>query len=155
MTTGNDPETDARSSQVPTNLPSPAALIGVWARATITLLDLAFEWWKLLPEAGYAEDPRQGVWSTTVYFPRRDHDITVEPSSVTTALGGAVPGAEVVVKPTLVERDVGQGNKELEVLVRRLPLGLRHHFVVTIRDRDDPSCVREYGLDFGVPGAAV
>jgi hypothetical protein len=138
-----------------TPLPSSAALMGVWARAAINVWGLAFDWWKVLLEAGYAEDPRQGVWSTTVYFPRCDRDVTVEPSSLTTTRGDLVAGAEVTVNPTLVERNVKQGNKELEVTVRRVPPGLRHYFILTIRAREDPNIVQEYGLDFGVPGAAV
>lgn len=154
MTTSNDPRTDASSSRQSSGLPSPAALIGVWARSALTLWDLAFEWWKVLPESAYAEDPRLGIWSTTVYFPRRDHDITVESLPLRTTLGDIVPNADVRVTPTRVERGEGNDNKELAVSIGRVPLA-RYRFVLTLRDRDDPSFAREYGLSFGVPGAGA
>lgn len=152
MTTSNDPGTAPSTSRGSSGLPSPAALVGVWARAILTLWDLAFEWWKVLPESGYAEDPRLGVWSTTVYFPRRGHDITVEPLPLRTTLGDIVPDAEVDLAPKVVEHGPDGEGKELAVTVRRVPRG-RYRFVLTIRDRDDQSFAREYGLSFGVPGA--
>lgn len=135
-------------------LPSYGQLVGVWARAARTLWGLALDWWKLLPETAYPEDPKQRSWSTTVYFRRRDRDISLD-WWLTTARGEAVPGTDVFVTPTHVTRDDGQGAQLLEVSVTHPPHLDRYDFELTIRARDDPLMCEHYSLGFGVPGAGA
>jgi hypothetical protein len=132
-------------------------LVGAWAQGVLQLWDLAVSWWKLVPEQGEAEEMGSGSWSTSVFYPRRrDRDVTVGWSGLSDDRGEVVPAGRVQVQPTAVA--AGPGNTRLRVTVG-LPAGrAAYHLGLTIYDRDspdDPSFRRQYGLGFGVPGAAV
>ncbi|MGH9229110.1 MAG: hypothetical protein ACRD07_10380 [Acidimicrobiales bacterium] len=138
-------------------LPSRDELVGAWARAVLQLWDLTLSWWKLIPEQGEAEDERLRAWSTWVFYPSRpDRDTRLGWSGLRTPGGDTVPAAAVHVEPTAVA--LGPGNVRLRIAVDRPAAQRAFHYHLTIFDRDapdDPSCRREYGLGFGVPGAGT
>lgn len=138
-------------------LPSRDELVSAWAQGVLQLWDLTVSWWKLVPEQGVVEETRFGAWSTSVFYPRRGgQNVKVAWSGLRDQQGEVIPADRVQVQPTDVA--AGQGNAKLRIAVG-LPAGqAAYHLRLTIYDRDhpdDPSFRREYGLGFGVPGAAV
>lgn len=136
--------------------PSPNDVVGAWAQAVLQLWDLTVSWWKLIPEQGEAEDPGLGVWSTGVYYPRRDDRLTRLGWTGLSAEGAeVVPAATVHIDPPDV--GAGSGNARLRVRVEGLSGQRAFHYRLTIYDRDAPDDASfrcEYGLGFGVPSAA-
>ena len=137
--------------------PSRNDLVGTWAQAMLQLWDLTAAWWKLIPEQAEPEDPTLGVWSTSVFYPRRPNQVTrLGWSGLSTDRGEVAPPTAVHVDPP--DADMGEGNMRLRVTVDRLSSQGAFHFRLTIFDRDapnDPAFRRHYALAFGVPGAGA
>jgi hypothetical protein len=112
------------------------------------LLSQLFTWLTMPLEFLQAEDPRLGIHSTTVYFPK-----TIAGSAPTVSSAALVPtggAADLQVKGSTVEDDFLVVDVELRVPTQAFAV-----CSFTLCDPDDSAASKSFVLPFGVPGGTV